>query len=111
MDTHFFIALIRLVDVILGIYVWTLLAYIISSWLIMFRIINPYQPAVRAILGGLSALHDPILMPFRRIQYRLLPNLGGLDLSPIITLILAQYFIAPLLKDIILFIARLITPS
>jgi uncharacterized protein YggT (Ycf19 family) len=50
-------------------------------------------------------------MPFRRIQYRLLPNLGGLDLSPIITLILAQYFIAPLLKDIIIFIARLITPS
>jgi uncharacterized protein YggT (Ycf19 family) len=40
-----------------------------------------------------------------------MPNLGGLDLSPIITLILAQYFIAPLLKDIIIFIARLITPS
>jgi YggT family protein len=109
MDTNFFIALLQLVDVLVGIYVWTLLAYIISSWLIMFRIINPYQPAVRAILGGLSAIHDPILLPFRRIQYRLLPNLGGLDLSPIITLIIAQYFIAPLLKDIIIFIARMIS--
>jgi uncharacterized protein YggT (Ycf19 family) len=73
----------------------------------MFRIINPYQPAVRAILGGLSAIHDPILLPFRRIQYRLLPNMGGLDLSPIVTLILAQYFIGPLMKDIIIFIARI----
>jgi YggT family protein len=107
MDTHFFIALLQLVDVLVGIYVWTLLAYIISSWLIMFRIINPYQPAVRAILGGLSAIHDPILLPFRRIQYRLLPNMGGLDLSPIVTLILAQYFIGPLMKDIIIFIARI----
>ena len=107
MDTHFFIALLQLVDVLVGIYVWTLLAYIISSWLIMFRIINPYQPAVRAILGGLSAIHDPILLPFRRIQYRLLPNMGGLDLSPIVTLILAQYFIGPLLKDIIILIARI----
>ncbi|MEC8728301.1 MAG: YggT family protein [Candidatus Puniceispirillales bacterium] len=107
MDTHFFIALLQLVDVLVGIYVWTLLAYIISSWLIMFRIINPYQPAVRAILSGLSAIHDPILLPFRRIQYRLLPNMGGLDLSPIVTLILAQYFIGPLLKDIIILIARI----
>ncbi|MGB2436313.1 MAG: YggT family protein [Candidatus Puniceispirillales bacterium] len=107
MDTHFFIALLQLVDVLVGIYVWTLLAYIISSWLIMFRIINPYQPAVRVILSGLSAIHDPILLPFRRIQYRLLPNMGGLDLSPIVTLILAQYFIGPLLKDIIILIARI----
>ncbi|MGB1035922.1 MAG: YggT family protein, partial [Candidatus Puniceispirillales bacterium] len=58
-------------------------------------------------LGGLSAIHDPILLPFQRIQYRLLPNMGGLDLSPIVTLILAQYFIGPLLKDIIILIARI----
>lgn len=106
MDTYFFIALLRLVDVLVALYIWTLLAYIISSWLIIFRIINPYQPVVRAILGSLSAVHDPILLPFRRLQYRLIPKMGGLDLSPIVTLILAQYFIGPLLKDIIILIAK-----
>jgi YggT family protein len=108
-NTYFYHGLFDLIDVVIGFYIWTLLAYIISTWLIVFRIINPYQPVVRAILGGLSAIHDPILMPFRRLQYRLFPNLGGLDLSPLITLLLAQYFVAPLLKDAISFIARLLS--
>ena len=100
-NTYIYFHLLGLIDVIIGLYIWTLLAYIIGTWLIVFRIINPYQPVVRAIHGGLSALHDPILMPFRRLQYRLFPNLGGLDLSPLITLLLAQYIISPVLKDII----------
>ena len=108
-NTYFYLGLLDLVDVVIGFYIWTLLAYVISTWLIVFRIINPYQPAVRAILGGLSALHDPILMPFRRLQYRLFPHLGGLDLSPLITLLLAQYFVRPLLKDAIKFIAGLLS--
>lgn len=105
-NTYIFFHLLGLVDVIIGLYIWTLLAYITASWLIAFRIINPYQPVVRAILGGLSALHDPILMPFRRLQYRLFPNLGGLDLSPLITLLLAQYIVGPLVKDAIILIFR-----
>ena len=102
MDTYIFIALLRLVDVLLTLYVWTLVAYIVMTWLIAFGIINPYQPLVRMFLRALQNFHDPILAPFRRLQDRFLPDLGGIDLSPLITLLLAQFFVAPLLKDAII---------
>ena len=73
----------------------------ISSWLIAFRIINPYQPLVRTILQGLAAIHEPLLQPIRIIQYRLIPNLGGFDLSPIVAFLVAQYLVGPMIKSII----------
>ena len=108
MDTYIFIALLRLVDVLVTLYVWTLLAYIIMTWLIAFGIINAHQSLVRTFVRILQSFHDPILAPFRRLQYRFLPNLGGIDLSPLVTLLLAQFFVAPLLKDTIIFLANLL---
>ena len=105
MDTYIFIALLRLVDVLLTLYVWTLVAYIVMTWLIAFSIINPYQPLVRMFLRALQNFHDPILAPFRRLQGRFLPDLGGIDLSPLVGLLLAQFFVAPLLKDAIILLA------
>ena len=105
MDTYIFIALLRLVDVLLTLYVWTLVAYIVMTWLIAFGIINPYQPLVRMFLRALQNFHDPILAPFRRLQDRFLPDLGGIDLSPLVGLLLAQFFVAPLLKDAIILLA------
>ena len=69
------ISLLQLTDTIITLYIWSLLAFVISSWLIVFRIINPYQPVVRVILQGLAAIHEPVLQPIRRVQYRLIPNL------------------------------------
>ena len=100
-------AVLNLVDNVVSLYIWILFFAVISSWLINFNVINTSNRAVYMILDVLYKLTEPALRPIRR----LLPNMGGLDLSPIITLILAQYFIAPLLKDIIIFIAGLITPS
>ncbi|XDZ65758.1 YggT family protein [Alphaproteobacteria bacterium LSUCC0684] len=93
------INLLNLVNLLVSLYVWTMLAYVLSSWLIAFRIINPYQPFVRMIMQALSALHDPILEPIRRWQYRLIPNLGGLDLSPVVALIVVEFLIAPLIRS------------
>ena len=96
------ISIFQLIDTIINIYIWTLLAYVISSWLIAFKIVNPYQPLVRQILTGLDALHRPFLMPIQRLQYRLMPNMGGVDLSPIVAFLVAQYLVGPTLKTIIL---------
>ena len=80
-------AVLILIDSIISLYIWSLLAYVIASWLIAFRIINPWQPLVRQILMALQALHEPILGHIRRFM----PNLGGLDISPIILLLAVEF--------------------
>lgn len=95
-------SLFQLIDTVINLYIWTLLAFVISSWLIAFKIINPYQPLVRRILIALDAIHRPILMPIQRLQYRLMPNMGGIDLSPIVAFLAAQYVVGPVLKHAIL---------
>ncbi|WP_438996472.1 YggT family protein [Candidatus Puniceispirillum sp.] len=80
-------AVIILIDQIINIYIWTLLAYIMSSWLVAFKIINPWQPAVRMIINVLARLHEPILRQVRRY----LPDIGGIDLSPIVLFLAAQF--------------------
>jgi YggT family protein len=80
-------AAIILIDQIINLYIWTLLAYIISSWLVAFKIINPWQPVVRMIINFLARLHEPILRQVRRYM----PDLGGIDLSPIVLFLAAQF--------------------
>ena len=96
--------LLDLLNLIITAYVWTLLGYVISSWLITFKIINPYQPLVRWILGRLYDLHEPILSPIRRVQYRLIPNMGGLDLSPLVAFFGVELIVAPILRRIIIMV-------
>ena len=76
-----------LVDQIINLYIWTLLAYLASGWLIAFKIINPWQPIVRMMIDVLSRIHEPLLRPIRRI----LPDFGALDISPIVLFLLAQF--------------------
>ena len=94
-------AILRLIDTITTLYIWTLLAYVISSWLVGFGIINPWHPIARTVIAALKALHEPVLRPLRRLLYRLIPSTGQIDLSPIVAILLA-YLIAGLLKDIVL---------
>ena len=76
-----------LIDQLINLYIWTLLAYLATGWLIAFKIINPWQPVVRVLIDALSRLHEPLLRPVRRI----LPDFGALDVSPIILFLLAQF--------------------
>ena len=80
-------ALLILIDSIVDIYIFTLLVYVISSWLVSFNIVNPWQPLVRTILQALSRIHEPLLSRVRAV----LPALGGIDLSPIIILLAVQF--------------------
>ena len=80
-------ALIILIDQIVNLYIWTMLAYIVITWLIAFRIINPWQPIVRMAMDFLGRIHEPLMGRVRRF----LPDLGGIDLSPIILLLAVQF--------------------
>ena len=58
-------------------------AHFIMSWLVNFQVLNVRQPFVAQIWYGLNRLMEPIYGPIRRV----LPNMGGIDLSPIVVLI------------------------
>jgi len=80
--------IVALILLLLDIYWWVVIIAVIASWLIMFGVINTYNPAVRAINNALRALTEPVFRPLRRI----LPPLGGVDLSPFVVII-AIWFI------------------
>jgi YggT family protein len=80
-------ALIILIDQIVNLYIWTMVAYIIITWLIAFKIVNPWQPFVRMALTFLGRIHEPLMSLVRRV----LPDLGGIDVSPIILLLAVQF--------------------
>jgi YggT family protein len=87
-------SLFLLIDTILGLYVWILIASAILSWLVAFNVVNTRNRAVYVIGDFLYRVTEPLLAPIRRI----LPNLGGLDLSPIIV-ILIIFFIRNLMRE------------
>ena len=80
-------AFIVLIDQIINIYIWTLLIYIGVGWLVAFRIVNQWQPVVRMITDLLARIHEPLLRQVRRF----LPDLGPVDISPIILFLAAQF--------------------
>jgi YggT family protein len=73
-------ALLDLLLVVLQIYGWVMIAMIIMSWLISFNVINTRNQFVAAVWRILNQLTEPVLRPIRRR----LPNMGGLDLSPLV---------------------------
>lgn len=68
----------------LNLYQWVVIATAIMSWLIAFDVVNTRSEFVRQIWNALLALTEPVLRPIRNF----LPNLGGLDISPIVLLLL-----------------------
>ena len=73
-------ALIEVIELVLQLYVYLLIASAILSWLIAFNVVNTRNQFVAAVAEFLYRITEPVLGPIRRR----LPNLGGLDISPII---------------------------
>ena len=86
-------ALLDVILLILKMYTYVIIAVAIMSWLIAFNVINLYNNLVRSIWNGLNALTEPVLRPIRNM----LPNFNGLDLSPLVLLLLIF-----LIQDIII---------
>lgn len=71
---------------VLNIYEFVVIAAVIVSWLTAFNVINQYNNFVRTVLRLLIALTEPVFRPIRRI----IPPVGGLDLSPLVVILLIE---------------------
>ena len=97
-------ALFNIVDMILQLLVWLIIAQAVLSWLVAFNVINTSSPFVRSLLTGLDRLTAPLYRPIRR----LLPDFGGIDFSPLV-LILAIQILRTLLGGLALEVGPTIT--
>ena len=77
-------AILEVILIVLDLYVWLLIASAILSWLIAFNVVNTRNQFVAAVAEFLYRITEPVLAPIRR----LMPNLGGLDISPIILILI-----------------------
>ena len=73
-------ALFEVIDIALSIYMWIVVAMAIFSWLVAFNVVNTRNHAVAVIGDFLYRITDPALRPIRNFM----PNLGGIDISPIV---------------------------
>jgi YggT family protein len=89
-------AILNLFNTLISIYIWLLVASVVLSWLIAFNVITTGNPVVYQIRDFLYRITEPALRPIRN----LLPNLGGIDISPMV-LILALYFLRDLAFEIL----------
>ena len=87
---------------LIQLYIFVIIAAVIMSWLVSFNVLNRGNRFVDAVWRTLAALTEPALRPIRRF----LPSLGGIDISPIILLVLVnavqigvnRYVFAPLMN-------------
>ena len=84
----------NLILLVIRIYIWLLIAQAVLSWLLAFGVINRYNRGVSVVGDFLYRITEPALRPIRSI----LPNFGGIDISPII-LILILYFVSDLIIE------------
>lgn len=95
------IALIDIVQMLLQLGIWIIIIQVILSWLIAFNVVNMSNNFVRSLYSGIERLLAPVYRPIRRIM----PDLGGLDLTPmvlILALIAAQRLLGGLAAQILM---------
>jgi len=80
-------SLLFLIDTIVSVYIWCLIASAILSWLVAFNVVNPHNRFVSMVGEFLYRITEPALAPIRRY----LPSLGGLDLSPVVLILLLVF--------------------
>ena len=86
-------ALVWLIDTLIGLYIWVIIGNAILSWLVVFNVVNTRNQFVYQLARFLDALTEPLLRPIRKV----IPLIGGVDLSPIV-LILALQFLRMLFR-------------
>ncbi|MBO9621872.1 MAG: YggT family protein [Sphingomonas sp.] len=78
------ILILDILQVLLNVIWWIIIVQAIMSWLIAFNVINTYNEFVGSVWRALKVITDPLYRPIRRI----LPDFGGLDLSPMVVLVI-----------------------
>jgi YggT family protein len=79
--------LLGFISSLITLYIYIVIASAVMSWLIAFNVVNPYNQFVRSIWQGLNALTEPVLRPIRRRM----PDLGGIDISPLVLIIICWF--------------------
>ena len=95
------LSLFQILDLLLRVLTYIIVAQAILSWLVAFNVINTHSDFVRSFLNALHRMTEPLYRPIRRI----LPDFGGLDFSPIVILLLI-YVLRILLSGVALELAR-----
>jgi YggT family protein len=85
-------SLLNVLSLILRLYTFLIFVAVILSWLLAFNVVNRHNDVVRSIWNFVTAVTEPLLRPIRGMM----PNLGGIDISPLILLILI-YFLSSVL--------------
>jgi YggT family protein len=90
-----FASILELMYTLLRMYVWVLIVGAVLSWLVAFNIINARNRFVQVVGDFIYRITEPLLKPIRR----LLPHMGGMDLSPLV-LILIIWFIQSFIRKL-----------
>jgi YggT family protein len=77
-------ALFLVIDLVLQLYIWLLIAAAVLSWLVAFNVVNTRNALVAQVGELLYRITEPLLRPIRQA----LPNLGGIDISPVILILI-----------------------
>lgn len=80
-------SLILLLTTVIDLLIWVVIIWAVMSWLVAFNVINTNNRFVLAILDTLGRITEPLLRPIRAI----IPNLGGIDISPVILVLLLMF--------------------
>ena len=80
----------------LNIFIWILIANAIFSWLYAFNVINANNQVIATIGRSLYQLTEPVYRPIRRV----LPNFGGVDLSPLVVLVIL-FFLEQIIRTVL----------
>ncbi len=92
----FFLAAFQIIEIVINLYIWVLIIGAVMSWLVAFGIINMHNRFVQMTSDFIHRVTEPLLRPIRRI----LPPMGGLDLSPLV-LILLLIFTQSFLRNLV----------
>jgi YggT family protein len=101
MSGNFLVDLIVFISYLLTLYVYVLIAAAVLSWLIAFNVVNTRNQFVAILAEFLYRITEPVLRPIRS----LLPNMGGIDISPIIVILIIIFIQSVLFPSLIRAIA------
>jgi YggT family protein len=93
----FIFALVEVIEIALNLYIWVLIIGAVMSWLVAFGVINMHNRFVQMASDIIYRVTEPALRPIRRI----LPPMGGLDLAPLV-LILIIIFLQSFLRNLVI---------
>ncbi len=90
------IALFSLITIVITWFIYLLIASVVMSWLVAFKVINTQNRFVYQVMTFLYRITEPALRPIRRV----IPNLGGIDISPMVLILVLVFVQRLLLYDV-----------